>query len=263
MSPIREIIQEHPDYGYRRILPELRERTGEEVNHKRLRRLLSEHELGLPRCLPKSKPSPVQAILKEAAGKLNLAGEYLGGDQEPEPLEVFSTDFTEVRYAEGRRKAYLMAVVDVGSRYALGWAVGPSANRELALRCWDGVRARMNAFDQSLEGTIIHSDLDSVYTSYGWLRQILLSDGARVSYSERGAKGNPWIEAVWGRMKTEIGSRIDQAPTPSDLEDVLDERFCYYNRRRRHTQIGCVPPLSHLANMLGRPELTSQIPATA
>ncbi|TQE92545.1 MAG: transposase, partial [Spiribacter salinus] len=40
MSHIRAIIQEHPGYGYRRILPELEERTGQTVNHKRLRRLL-------------------------------------------------------------------------------------------------------------------------------------------------------------------------------------------------------------------------------
>lgn len=41
----------------------------------------------------------------------------------------------ELSYAGGQRKAHLMAVVDVGSRFALGWAVGSSANRKLALRC--------------------------------------------------------------------------------------------------------------------------------
>jgi transposase-like protein len=96
MRHIRAIIREHPDYGYRRILPELRERTGETVNHKRLRRLLSGHELGLPRCLPKAKPSPMQEILEEAAGQLNLVTDYLGTGQDPDPLEVFSTDFTEL-----------------------------------------------------------------------------------------------------------------------------------------------------------------------
>ena len=40
MTCVREIIQEHSSYGYRRILPELEERTGQTVNHKRLRRLL-------------------------------------------------------------------------------------------------------------------------------------------------------------------------------------------------------------------------------
>ena len=72
MSQVREIIQEHLEYGYRRILPELEERTGRAVNHKRLRRLLSEHELALPRQMTKRSPSPVEKILEEASGNLNL-----------------------------------------------------------------------------------------------------------------------------------------------------------------------------------------------
>jgi len=38
----------------------------------RLRRLLSEHELGLPRQVSKQSPSPVEKILKKAFGQLNL-----------------------------------------------------------------------------------------------------------------------------------------------------------------------------------------------
>jgi transposase InsO family protein len=256
MQHIRAIIRDHPDYGYRRILPELRGRSGETVNHKRLRRLLRQHELGLPRCLPKAKPSPVWEILREASGQLNLVGAYLGTDREPEPLDVFSTDFTELAYASGQRKAHLMAVVDVGSRCALGWAVGPSANRTLALQCWEHVHARMTRLGQPLERRVLHSDLDSVYTSYDWLRQVLLDDGLRVSYSERGAKDNPWIESLWGRMKTEIGSRITEAQTLPELEAVIDERFRYYNHRRRHSQIGNQPPVPYLADRLGHPEIT-------
>jgi len=263
MQHIRAIIRAHPDYGYRRILPELRKRSGETVHHKRLRRLLREHELGLPRCLPKTKPSPVRKILREASGKLNLVEVCLGTDREPEPLDVFSTDFTELAYASGQRKAHLMAVVDVGSRCALGWAVGPSANRALALRCWEQVRARMAALSQSLEGRVLHSDLDSVYTSSDWLRRVLLDDGLRVSYSERGAKDNPWIESLWGRMKTEIGSRITEAQTLPELEAVIDERFRYYNHSRRHSQIGNQPPVPYLANLLGPPELTYAVPPAA
>jgi len=263
MQHIRAIIRDHPDYGYRRILPELRERSGEQVNHKRLRRLLNEHELRLPRCLPKTKSSPVRKILKEATGQLNLVKGSLGTGQDPEPLEVLSTDFTELIYAGGQRKAHLMAVVDVGSRCALGWAIGTSADRKLALRCWERVRARMAGIGQPLEGTILHSDLDSVYTSYDWLQALLLEDGVRVSYSERGAKDNPWIEALWGRMKTEAGSRIIEAPLFPELEAVIDERFRYYNRRRRHSGIGYVPPSKYLANVLSLLELTYPIAPAA
>jgi len=127
-----------------------------------------------------------------------------------------------------------------------------------------GARARSDgALDHSLEGTILHSDLDSVYTSYDWLRQVLLGDGLRVSYSERGVKDNPWIESLWGRMKTEAGSRIVEAQTLPELEDVVDDRFRYYNRRRRHSQIGNRPPWTYLANVLDPPELINQMASAA
>jgi transposase InsO family protein len=257
MEYVREIIEEHPGYGYRRILPELEERTGQTVNHKRLRRLLNDHELGLSRPVSQYSPSPVQEILGNAAGTLNLVAGL-----DPDPLEVFSTDFTELAYRGGARKAYLMAVVDLESKYVPGWAVGPSANRKLAMRCWKQVRERMASLSQELDEKIIHHDLDSVYTSYQWLRSMLLEDGLRVSYSENGAKGNPWIESLWGRTKAEVGSRITEASSLPALRNVFDERFRYYNQKRRHSSIGYIPPRDHLGQTLDTLEPEPQI-ATA
>jgi len=258
MRSVREIVDEHPDYGYRRILPELEERTGQTVNHKRLRRLLSEHELALPRQVSKQSPSPVEKILEKASGQLNLVAGL-----DPGPLGAFSTDFTEVSYASGNRKAHLMAVVDLESKFVPGWAVGPSANRELAIRCWERVRERMSGLSVPLHGRIIHHDQDSVYTSYRWLRTILLEDGLRVSYSENGAKGNPWIESLWGRTKDEIGSRITEASSLSALRTVFDERFRYYNQERRHSSIGQIPPREHLGQTLNILESEPQIAAAS
>ena len=258
MDHVREIIQEHPGYGYRRILPELQERTGQTVNHKRLRRLLSEHELGLSRHAATHSPSPVQEILGEAAGQLNLVAGL-----DPGPLEAFSTDFTELSYGDGNRKAYLMAVVDLESKFVPGWAVGPSANRNLAIRCWEQVRERMASLGEGLGEKIIHHDLDSVYTSYRWLEAILLSDEMRVSYSENGAKGNPWIESLWGRTKAEIGSRITEASSLPDLRGVFNERFRYYNQERRHSSIGQIPPREHLGQTLDTLASEPQIAAAS
>jgi transposase InsO family protein len=125
----------------------------------------------------------------------------------------------------------------------------------------------MAALSRSLEGSVLHSDLDSVYTSSDWLRQVLLDDSLRVSYSESGANDNPWIESqrgyfCEGRMKTEIGSRIVEAQKLPELEGVIDERFRYYNHRRRHSQIRNQPPVPYLVSLLGHPEITySVIPA--
>jgi hypothetical protein len=155
------------------------------VNHKRLRPLLSEHVVALPRQVSKHMPSPIKKILTEASGKLNLLA---GGD--PGPLEAFSTDFTELPYASGND-----SLPDGRSRRAeqIRLWMGPwlKADRELLLRCWERVREKMSALGLSLPGIAVYHDQDSVYTSYQWLRALLLEDGMRVSYSENGAKGNP------------------------------------------------------------------------
>jgi putative transposase len=87
----------------------------------------------------------------------------------------------------------------------------------------------MASLDEKLDEKIIHHDPGSVYTSYRWLRAILLDDEMRISYSESGAKGNPWIESLWGRTKGEVGSRITEASSLPALRTVFDERFICYN----------------------------------
>ena len=100
----------------------------------------------------------------------------------------------------------------------------------------------MRHLSEELQGTILHSDQDTV-SSYAWLREVLMKEGMRVSFSERGARGNSWVESLWGRMKTEIGSLIHQACDLRARKSVLTEDFRYYNRSRRHSSIGNVAPL--------------------
>lgn len=237
-----EIIEEYPEYGYRRLLPEVNARMDERVNHKRLRRVLKEHELALMRSVPKHKPSLVRQILKDARGHLDL----VNGGERPEPLEVLSTDITELLYADGSRKAYLMAFVDVAGKLVPGWALSRRADRQLALTAWRQAKAMLSRLGRSAAGLTVHSDQDAVYTSYDWLDRLLVRDGARVSYSERGCKDNPWIESLWSRMKDEVGSRINQAETIDELKQILKERFTKYNTRRRHSSIENRSPLHYL-----------------
>ena len=158
---ILSVIEDHPGYGYRRICPELLERLGAPVNHKRVRRILRWYELGLPRCLPASTPSRVQRVIAEAGDSADLTkGRSFA------PMKAFSTDFTELVYAGGERKASLMALVDIASRWAGGWSIASRRNRENALDALGHLRERMGERNRSLAGVVIHHDRDSVYTSH-------------------------------------------------------------------------------------------------
>lgn len=249
---IIDIIAEHPDYGWRRILPDLRQHTGEVINHKRLKRLLREYDLGLARQVQQNKPSPLREIVREADDSVDLVN---GRDWDL--LEVLSTDFTELTYDNGYKKAYLMAMIDIESRVIFGWALGKSPNRELALTCWDETTARLEAIGEDPTGMIVHHDQDTVYTSYQWLDRLLLEDRAKVSYSTRGAKDNPWIESLWSRLKHEIGSQVTDAQNLKELNTVIEERMEYYNTSRRHSSTLNIPPARYLEHSLNRDDIVS------
>jgi putative transposase len=229
---IVSVIEENPAYGYRRIERELAERYGERVNHKRIRRLLQSFDLGLKRCLPKLKRSPVAKLVAAAGGFADLVkGRPL------KILEAFSTDFTEILYDEGSKKAHLMVLLDIESRWAGGFAVGASRNRALALEALDALRAEMALLGGTLSGVVIHHDRDSVYTSYRWLEELLLKERARVSYAKRGARDNPWIESFWGRFSTENAQVILEAKTLEEVRRIASRQLEYYNLKRRHSAL--------------------------
>lgn len=239
VTALKEIIKEHSGYGYRRLGVELREEKELLVNHKRLRRLLSEYELVLPRCTAAYKPSRVQKTLGECKGKLDLVkGRNFG------LLEVFSTDFTELKYANG--KAVLMAMIDIVGKSVMGWALSERRNTELALECWQRTKEELQGYRVPPKGLLIHSDKDSVYTGYEWLNELLIEDEAVVSYSENGSRDNPWVEALWSRTKDEWGSRLVEAESIEELEVVVREWFEYYNHRRRHSSLGYQAPITYL-----------------
>ena len=111
-AQLRPILREHPDYGYRRIVVELAARLGEPVNHKRVKRILRDNHWSLVRQLSRYRPSGVQRILQKRPSELDLVrGRQFG------VLQAVSTDFTELPYAAGSRKAWLIVIHDLVSRW--------------------------------------------------------------------------------------------------------------------------------------------------
>ena len=59
-------------------------------------------------------------------------------------------------------------------------------------------------------------------------------------------------------MKVESESLIHQAQTLEELQQTIDERFEYYNRRRRHSSIGYKRPEEYVKEKL-KPEKISTL----
>ena len=244
-EPLEAIARQHPEYGYRRATPELREVYGQGINRKVVQRLHQAWDLLLLRSIKPPKPSGVRQAITAAGDRINLVARK----ETIEPFEVAYTDFTELVYADGRRKAFLMPIIDHATKLALGWAVGERAVTELALVAWRRAKRSLGKHGECLDGLIVHHDQDPVFTGYVWAGQLLLKDHVRVSYALNGARDNPEMESFNSRFKTENRSLLLDADTLHQLDLLITERMGYYNRERRHSTIGYQAPETYIATL--------------
>jgi transposase InsO family protein len=239
---LEEIARQHPEYGVPRIMPELREDYDIDTNHKVIERLLRRWDLVILRSTRRPKPSSVQQAIADAGDYANLVGQM----EEIELFQVVYTDFTELRYADGQRKAFLIPIIGHVSKIAYGWAVGVHADTPLALQAWEKAKATLQELDIACTGMIMHHDRDPVFTGYAWTAQLLLEDELRLSYALRGAKDNTEMEAFNSRFKCEGRSLLLDAQSISELAMIVTERMEYYNTQRRHSSIGYLAPLTYI-----------------
>jgi len=246
LPDLEAIAQEHPEYGWPRVTVELREKYGHHVNHKVVQRLLRLWDLRLMRSTRRPKPGGIRRAIKAAGKHANL----VAGMEKVEPFQVMYTDFTELRFAEGRQKAYLIPIIGHVSKMAYGWAVGETTDTTLALKAWQRARDTLQRLGICCVGMIVHHDRDPVFTSYEWTAQLLRKDHVRLSYALRGAKDNPEMESFNSRFKAEGNSLFLDAATLAELDGVVDGRMRYYNRKRRHSALGYVAPIVYIEQVL-------------
>jgi transposase InsO family protein len=239
---LEQIAREHPAYGVPRTTVELREQYGLVVNHKVVRRLHRLWDLALLRTTRPAKPSPIRQVITMAGDRANLVAQL----EEIGPLRVVYTDFTELLYADGRRKAYFMPILGHCCKVVYGWALSDSPDRTMALRAWQQAKAMLQSHNLSWKGMIIHHDQDPVYTSYAWTNQLLRQDRVRLSYALNGAKDNTFMESFFARFKTEGHSRFLAAEELDELHQIVAERVDYHNRSRRHSTLAHRTPLEAL-----------------
>jgi putative transposase len=161
-------------------------------------------------------------------------------------FEVSYTDFTEIIYADGHRKAHLMPIIGHACKMAYGWALGESADSILALEAWNMAKKTFQRLGVAYEGMIMHHDQDSVYTGSAWTGQLLLEDKVRLSYALNGFRDNPEMESFNGHFKQEGNSLFLDARNMEELELVVSRQMKYYNTKRRHSSLDYVSPMIYV-----------------
>jgi len=151
------------------------------------------------------------------------------------PNQRWVGDTTEFVIGESG-KLYLAAILDLFSRFVVGWAVSAVNDRHLTLKSL-GMALKRRCPDA---GLLHHSDQGCTYASEDYQR-MLDAHGITCSMSRRGdCYDNAVMEAFFSSLKSELTDRFDSCgDAKMELFDYIE---VFYNQRRRHSTIGYVSP---------------------
>jgi putative transposase len=156
----------------------------------------------------------------------------------PAPDRLWVADLTYVATASGW--VYVAFVVDVFSRFVVGWQASRSLRAELALDALEMALWRRRR--RRLDGLVHHSDRGAQYLAVRYTER-LAEAGAVASVGSRGdSYDNALAESFNGLYKAEL---IHHRGPWHGLEDLAYATLGYvdwFNHRRLHGELGMVPP---------------------
>ena len=215
-------------YGRPRLWKDLQE-DGEAVSEKRVGRLMREEEIQghVPKRFKQTTDSdhndPIAA---------NLLDRQFTAER---PNQRWAGDTTEFVLGESG-KLYLAAIMDLYSRFIVGWAVSAVNDRHLT------IKALEMAFKRRCPqaGLLHHSDQGCTYASEDY-QTILDAHGITCSMSRRGdCYDNAVMESFFSTVKSELADRFNSfGEGKMELFDYIE---VFYNQRRRHSTLGQISP---------------------
>src|SRR5437667_6607140 len=144
-------------------------------------------------------------------------------------------DTTEFGIGESG-KLYLAAILDLFSRFVVGWAVSAVNDRHLALLA---LTMALNRRCPHV-GLLHHSDRGCTYASEDYQRS-LEAHGITCSMSRTGdCYDNAVMEAFFSTVKIELADRFESGGQAK--RELFEYIEVFYNQRRRHSTIGYVSP---------------------
>jgi putative transposase len=215
---IDRIYTDHPSYGSRRIAVMLKEDYQFVVNRKAVQRHM--REMGIAGISPGptlSKRNPEHRVYPY----------LLRGVTAAHPNHVWSIDITYIPLVAGWM--YLVAVLDLYSRYIVSWALDDTLELPFVL---DAVSRAL----ASAQPQIWNSDQGSHFTSPQY-PQVLLAAGVQISMDGKGrALDNVFIERLWRTVKYEE-VYLREYGAPREARYWLGRYLTHYNEQRPHSAL--------------------------
>jgi transposase InsO family protein len=216
-------------YGRPRLWKDLKE-DGEGVSEKRVRRLMREE--GLRGKVPKRFTQTTNSQHDDPIAANLLDRDFTAAV----PNQRWVGDTTEFVIGEGSAKLYLAAILDLYSRFVVGWAISAVNDRRLTLKALEmAVQRRCPE-----PGLLHHSDRGCTYTCEDY-QTYLTARGITCSMSRRAdCYDNAVMESFFATVKKEEADRFrSYGDAKMALFDYIE---VFYNQRRRHSTLGQISP---------------------
>jgi putative transposase len=154
------------------------------------------------------------------------------------PNRLWVADLTYVKTHAGW--VYLAFIIDVFSRFVVGWQVSRSLHTELALDALEmAIWVRRG---EQLDGLVHHSDRGVQYLAIRYTER-LAEAGVVASVGSRGdSYDNALAESFNGLYKTELIRKRGPWRGLDDVEYATLEYVDWFNHRRLHGELGMIPP---------------------
>ena len=230
---IRRVWEEHRCvYGADKVWAQLK-REGTPVARCAVERLM--RGLGL-RGVVRGKTSVRTTVADETDNRpLDLVARQF---RAPAPNRLWVADLTYVKTHSGW--VYVAFVVDVCSRFIVGWQASRSLRTDLALDALEMALWRRRAVP--LKGLVHHSDRGSQYLAIRYTER-LAQAGAVASVGSRGdSYDNALAESFNGLYKAELIRQCGPWRGLEAVEYATLEYVDWFNYRRLHGELGMVTP---------------------
>lgn len=163
------------------------------------------------------------------------------------PNCLWVADLTYVKTHSGW--VYVAFLIDVFSRFVVGWQASRSLRTDLALDALEMAlwRRRAAGSSRGLDGLIHHSDRGVQYLAIRYTER-LAECGVVPSVGSRGdSYDNALAESFHGLYKTELIRHEGPWRGLEDVEFATLDYIHWFNHRRLHTELGMIPPAEYEA----------------
>ncbi len=223
--------QEFNRYGYQLSNEELRS-MGYIINPKKTYRLMGEN-----------------GLLLERSGRSKITRRWVKWRKikDAKPLEYICMDIKYVYIHGARRNAYLLCIMDVGTRTVLGWSLQFSMKHTDVILC---LHAALYEFQVRPEEIILRTDNGSQFIAHG-LRKYCKSHDLFQEFTHVATpEENAYVESLFSRIESEV-IRPYEFESLYHAREVFKRYFNWHNNGRRRHALKRKSPLEYWNTVFG------------